>query len=172
MRRILFAVLIWVVLVGGLSVYMQRRDANPVERSAGRAAVVSQADYVLEVTPAFAPVPDPFALDLDGEKPAALTARFRGREVLRRETGVEAGVPIEGVALPGVVEGWNEVLLSASPAAEGAPRRRFLQARVLRNGVPVASDTFWADGFARVDGVLNFVAPKDDASERGTGDDE
>lgn len=157
---------IWVVLAGGLSVYMRHRDANPVKRPAGRAVTAARAAYVLELTPAFAAAPDPFALLPDGGKAPALSARLRGKDVVVKTEGVPAGVPIVVDSLPGVIEGDNEIVVAASPPVEETPRRHFLQARVLRNGVPIASETFWADGFARVDGVLRFTAPAE-ASDAG-----
>lgn len=168
MKRILFAIFIWIVLIGGLALYMRHRDANPAAAAPGRILPAATAEYTLELTPSFAPVPDPFALVKPGEKAPAMTARLRGREVLRTPDGALAGRPVRVDKLPGVLAGINEVAVAASPpafdsATTKAPVRNFLQARILENGVPRAEETFWADGTDRVAGVLRFDARNDDA---------
>lgn len=161
MKRVLLAVLIWILLVGGLYEYMHRRNANPVARSSGVSAVAASGIYTLELTPGFVPVPDPFALnlDVDGGKAPALFARLRGREILSLSGDIVAGASLRVENIPGVSGGDNEIVVAASPPIDGASGRHFLQARVLKNGVPIASEIFWAEGSARVDGVLRFAAP-------------
>lgn len=161
MRRILFSLVVWAALAGGLWLYMKQRDARPVESPRGRAAVAATDEFALELTPTFTPVPDPFALAGDGENAGALSARLRGRDLVGLEAAgaAGAGAPVRVDKLPGVVRGMNEIAVAASPPNEDVSRRNFLQARVFRNGVPVAERTFWADAGARVEGVVGFDAP-------------
>lgn len=159
MKRVFFAVVIWVVLVGGLYEYMRRRDATPVARPVGAAESLAGGEYALELTASFVPEPDPYAFKAGSENVPAIFARLHGQDVIARTDGVQAGIPLLADTVPGVIGGENEIVIAASPSVSGSPGRHFLQARVLRNGVPIASETFWADGSARVNGVLRFTAP-------------
>lgn len=167
MRRIFLSLLIWLLLVGGLYEYMRRRDASSIERPSGAPLAAAAGTYTLELTPSFDPKPDPFTLNSAANPPPALFARLRGRDLLIRtgDGDVKAGIPLFAENIPGVSEGENEIALAASPPLDATTIRHFLQARILQNGLPIASETFWADGSARVDGVLRFTVPGQSARD-------
>jgi hypothetical protein len=150
--------LAWIVFVGGLGLYMHRRDAG---RTSARAAVTlppAAGRYTVEVTPTFRARPDPFALrtETSGDAPA-LRLRLDTREILHLTDGVEAGRPVVVEDLEGLVEGPNELYLEASPPTDETARRHFVQLRVLRDGRTVAEEVFWSEGGAQVAGSLRFV---------------
>lgn len=157
MLRIGFVLAIWVVLVGGLSVYMQNREA--LELSHGEALILRPAAgiYSIEVTPSFAAESDPFALNLDEtDKAPAILLRLGNTELLRKSGGIEAGFPIRLENITGIVEGSNEVYVSAAPPGGHPQQRHFVQLRVLRDGNEIATTILSSEGGATVAGSLLF----------------
>lgn len=160
MKRIPFVILIWLVLVGGLTLYMDHRDSRPVAARTAAALDMAGGRYSVEVTPSFAAEADPFALAIgDAAETSALSVTLRGRDLLSLAGGNEPGVPLEIANVEGVTAGDNEILLRAAPPPDAPSRRHFVQVRVLRDGLPLADETFWSEGGARVEGVLRFAAP-------------
>jgi hypothetical protein len=141
--RPLIAVVIWVVLVGGLVLFVQSREA--VETAQSFRLVPVQGTYALEITPTFAAEPDPFALRVeDEEQPSALTVKLNGKEVLRLTDRVDAGASIRVEPLRGLVEGGNELYLEANPPTKEAGRSHAVRVRVLRDGIPLSDRSFWS----------------------------
>lgn len=141
--RPLIAVLIWVVLVGGLLLYVRSRDA--VDTAPSFRLVPAQGTYSVEITTTFTAEPDPFALRVeDEEKPSALSLKLNGKEVLRLTDRVDAGSPIRVEPLRGLVEGSNELYLEANPPAGEAGRSHAVRVRVLRDGIPLSDRSFWS----------------------------
>lgn len=165
--RIPFVVLIWVVLVGGLSLYMRHRDAHTPVAGAGVTLNLAEGRYALEVTPTFAAESDPFALASDTGDSPAVAVRMRGREIVRAGDAIRPGVPIRVDDVQGFVAGDNEVLVEASPPSDDAERRHFVHVRILRDGLPVAEETFWSEGGARVSGALRFSLREGTEDEHG-----
>lgn len=137
------AVVIWVVLVGGLGLYVRSYEAVKTAQSFQPA--LAQGAYALEITPTFAAEPDPFALRTeDGEDPPALILKLNGKELLKLTERVGAGAPILVEPLTGLLEGSNEVYLEANPPIKETGRSNALRVRVLRDGIPVSDRTFWS----------------------------
>lgn len=162
MKRIPFVILVWALLLGGMTFYMRHRDgrrramAAPTARTADRA----EGTFSVEVTPTFPVEADPFALRTDADRgDAGLVVLLNGRDLLRRSDGGEPGevIRLDGVA--GFAVGANEVRVEAYPPEEPGDRRHFVQVRVLRNGAPLADDTFWSEGGAAVTGSLGVEVP-------------
>ncbi len=148
MRPVL-AILIWVVLVGGLTAHMHaRQKSNPaVSHEVHEATGV----LTLEVTPTFDMEPDPFALQTDTQSAApALLLRVNGKEVLRRTERVERGMPIRVEPVPALIQGHNEIYLEANPPLEQADRSMAVRVRVFRDGQPVADQSVWSDAGSRI----------------------
>lgn len=154
--RIPFVILVWIVLVGGLSLYMRHRDAHAPVAGPGVTLDIAEGRYALEVTPTFSAEPDPFALASDEGDSPAIAVRMRGREIVKAGDAVRPGVPIRVDDVQGFVAGDNEVLVEASPPGGETEQRHFVHVRILRDGLPVAEETFWSEGGARVSGALRF----------------
>ena len=171
MKRIVAAVFVWIVCVGGLALYMSQRQAAlpvPVKAAAARNAT---AAYVLEVTASFAAEPDPFAVHIDSEPlPPVLVIRLGSRQILRITESLAAGRPVRVDPLPGLVFGDNELFVAASPPADQADRRHALRLTVFENNRPIAEKTIWSEPGAAIAEVMRFsLAPtpeKDDSHEQ------
>jgi len=154
---------IWILFVGGLASYMRYRDVAGPGSEPAVELKLAEGRYRIEVTPGFTPVPDPFALRT-GQEPSApaLVVRLAGRELLRLSGGVEAGRPVWIEDVRGLVAGSNEIYVQVSPPIEQGDRRHFVLVRVLRDGVPIAEQTFWGEGGLQVAGTCRFeVEPRD-----------
>lgn len=156
MIRIFLAALVWVVVVGGTSLYLRIHEARA---AAVAPAAVERvvAGYRLELTPTFAAAPDPFALQLDTSAArAALVVKLNGEEVLRRAEQVTAGEVIVVDALPPVRVGENEVFVEAAPPGEEALQSHALRVRVLHGAQQVAEETLWTEAGASLSAGLRF----------------
>ncbi len=73
--RLIIAVCIWFLLVGGLFAYMHEREkGSTAEHYELREATAS---FTLEITPTFSAEPDPFALQSDtGKKASAIVLKL------------------------------------------------------------------------------------------------
>lgn len=159
--RILGAFLAWVVIAGGVHVYLERRAPPPppeayVERHA-------EGVYALEVTPSFGVAPDAFALDLgDGDAKPALVVKLKGKDVLRETKKLEAGKPVLVAPLEGVAIGLNEFYVSANPPSETINRANAVRVRVLRDGQPLggAERTLWSVAGTAVEGTFTLDVPE------------
>jgi len=150
MRFVLVAA-IWVLLVGGLSLYGYQRDRHKPPPVAAQAVREAPGEaYTLELTPGFETAADPFALKGDPSDAATLVVRLADRELYLSDKPLPAGVPQSLHPVPGLVFGHNEMYLRAVPpqgeALDHAVRVRLMQGdRVLfdrtlvgRNGAVVA----------------------------------
>lgn len=142
------AVVIWIVLIGGLTVYMQSREQASVE--AAHDWDYSGGAVSLRVTTTFDIEPDPFALRTEGHEAAALLVRLNGKEVLKRTDRVKAGVPLKVDDLPGVLAGRNEFYLEANPPLERANMSYAVRVQVLRDNATIADTSLWSEPGSRI----------------------
>jgi hypothetical protein len=154
--RILLAVLIWIVFLGGLGFYTQQREGAvpPPVREENRTAGVDGLS--LEVVATFDIAPDAFGLRA-GEPSPSLLVRLGGREVLQETGEIPAGTRIGIAPLTGALPGLNEIYLEARPPValdSGAVR-----VQLLREGIPLAEDTFWASSGRLAAGTFRFTLP-------------
>lgn len=159
--RILGALLAWVVIAGGVHVYLERRAPPPPP--AAFVARQAQGVYALEVTPSFGVAPDPFALDLgEGEAKPALVVRLQGKDVLRASEKLEPGKPVLVSPLEGLVIGRNEFYVTANPPQDAIGRANAVRVRVLRDGRPLdgAERTLWSVAGTAVEGTFTLDVPE------------
>lgn len=167
--RILLALCIVVVIMGGTALFMAHGPARAGSASLNATApgpleTARNVDYALEITPTFDLAPDPFALNTGQEKPAGLTVSRDGQVILSLDQG-EAGLPVLIEPLEGLAPGMNEFLIIASPPADQA-RAQALRARLLRNGLPLLERTFWSENGEPVTGVFQVdIAAEDPAKD-------
>lgn len=155
MARFVLAALAWVVCVGGVSFYMHARDSYQAPRSVQAVAPeAAAARYDLELTLTFDARPDPFALSDDEAAPVSL--RLNGEALDSALDGVGPGEPWRLEGMQGVVQGVNELLVTANPPV-GDARSNGVRARVTAHGQDVADETFWSRGGERIIGALRFT---------------
>jgi len=156
--RFILTALIWVLMLGGLSLYIYQRDRHaPVPVQAPVTHEVSSLDFILEITPTFSPEADPFALQGDTGDTTSLVVRTAHRELFRAEGGLERGVPVRVQPVRGLVEGRNELYLQAQPPFGEAHRDHAVRVRLLQGDRVVVDETIWGFSGASVAGTIPFT---------------
>ena len=126
--------------------------------------------FAIEVTLTFDAGPDIYTFD-----ETSAEVRFEGRNLLQETETIRAGEPIVISPVAGIAattadrEGRNELLVSVS-GEESPPdefsaganqanvqRARAIRVRVLRDGEPLADETYWSEPDGRITGTLEFV---------------
>lgn len=159
--RFALTVLIWLIMVGGLGLYIQQRDRRlPQGVPAPVTEAVQGEDYALEITPTFSPVPDPFALQIDPDASASLVVRLGERELFRSGKALPAGRIIALQPLAGLVAGQNELFLQASPPASEALQDHAVRVRLLQGARVIFDQTLWGVSGATVAGAIPFNLEK------------
>lgn len=158
--RFALTALAWLLMFGGLGLYIQLRDRHrPAPIQAPARQVVTRQDFTLEITPTFSPEPDPFALQDPTTTAAPLVVRTAERELFRAAR-LEPGVPVRVHPVNGLVEGRNELYLQAQPPLSEADRDHAVRVRLLRNGQVVVDQTLWGQSGANVAGTIPFTLSK------------
>lgn len=159
--RFALTALIWLIMVGGLTLYIQQRDRRlppPVRTPATEA--VPMEDYTLEITPAFSPEPDPFALKGGPAASASLLVRLGERELFRSERALPAGKAVSLHKVAGLVVGHNELYLQAAPPVSEALMDHAVRVRLLQGNRELFDQTLWGSSGAVVAGTIPFTLEK------------
>ena len=165
--RFLLVAAIWLVLVGGLSLYTWQRDRlKPPPLAAETVTGVSPELYALEVTPEFTTAGDPFALRGDSAESATLLVRTANRELFRSDQPVAAGMTQSVHPLPGLVLGRNEIYVRAVPPLD-EQQDHALRVRILQGEKVLLDQTVRGEKGAVVAGTLSF-----ELKEKGEGSHE
>jgi len=159
--RFALVALIWLIMVGGLTLYIRQRDSRlpPAIRTPITEAVPLE-EYVLEITPTFSPEPDPFALQSDPAASASLVVRLGERELFRSGKALPAGKSITVHKVAGLVAGHNELYLQASPPTSEALLDHAVRARLLQGARVIFDQTLWGVSGATVAGAIPFNLDK------------
>lgn len=165
--RTVLAVVIWAVLIGGLSAYMHSREGART-LVAYRFQEASGA-FSLELVGTFAVEPDPFALEVGDNQPAALMVRLNGKEIVRRAERLDPGSPLRVDPVAGIVEGANEFYLEAYPPAAKTSRYNAVRIRILRNNQVVGEHSSWAEPGARIADTFLLTVAVDSKEEEKHG---
>jgi hypothetical protein len=156
--RFVLTALIWLLMLGGLSLYIYQRDRHaPVPVQAPVTHEVSSQDFILEITPTFSPELDPFALQGDADDATSLVVRTAQRELFRAEGGLERGVTVRVQPVRGLVEGRNELYLQAQPPVGEAHRDHAVRVRLVQGNRVVVDETIWGQSGANVTGTVPFT---------------
>ena len=166
--RIALSLIIWIVLVGGLGLYVHHRDTKAMASGPTVEIRTAKGSYTLEITTTFNIEPDPFALQTDDQgQPAALLVRMAGQEILRRTERLEAGTPLRLEPLSGLVEGTNEIYLEASPPLEQTDKSQAVRVRIISDGQPLSERTFWSLPGGKVADTWRFTLGGEKGKEGG-----
>jgi len=162
MMRVAAALVLWVVVLGGLDLYMARFDRSPSVTTSASRQLRTGATYSMELTTTFGVEPDPFALNTDASRePATLIVRLGSYEILRETQRVEAGAPFLVSPIQGMTPGLNEFFVEANMSLESSGRSFALRLRLMRDGLPVAEKTFWSEGQNKITGTFQVDIEED-----------
>jgi hypothetical protein len=164
--RIALTALIWLIMIGGLSLYIHQRDQRlPPAIQILTTEAASMVDYTLEITPTFSPEPDHFALHGDPSASATLVVRVGDRELFRSEQALPAGRAVSVHPVAGLVVGRNELYLWATPPLSEALMDHAVRVRLLQGNQEVFDETLWGLSGAKVAGTIAFILERSAEAE-------
>jgi len=142
--RIPLAIAIWVVMVGGLLLYMSRTEQHTTAGETTRPA--ARGEFTIQIVATCTLGPDPFTglLDEPGKAPAVLVM-LNGVEVLRFANLLASGKAVASGPLEGMIVGDNEFFVEANPIEGDLWKANAVRVRVLRDGETVIEKTFWTE---------------------------
>jgi len=156
MRVIVTPLLIWFIGIGGLSLYMHEREgARPQENAEMRSQRTPEGTFGLDITLSFTAQPDSFGVKTD-EKPTSLLVRLNGKEILRRQDEVAAGIPVLVEPVKGLVDGVNEFYVESTPPSGEAPRSQAVRLRCFRDGKKLTEHTYWTEASANISAAFSI----------------
>jgi hypothetical protein len=161
--RIFVAVIVWVIFIGGLTLYMNQRGS--VDHLATNFYEFEQVEkaYALEVTPSFILESDPFALTIDIQNSSpALLVRLGEHELLNVGAPLTNAETFKVEPLHSLIVGQNEIYVEASPPTNHFSTHNALRVRILKNGYPIAEKTIWSPPGTKVSGTFQFTLEADD----------
>ncbi len=141
--RFISIIIIWIVLIGGMTLFMNSRPSTvPIQEIKRDAA---QGDFWLDVTTTFDAQPDPFALSLDDSSSAtALLVKVDGDEILREEKSVQAGSVIQVKPVSQLKVGQNEFFIEANPPASLINQAHAVRCRIFNGSSLLKEQTVWS----------------------------
>ena len=169
--RPLAVILIWVVILGGLALYMQSRHYLVPSDDSGYVIQPAPGIFTLEVMPTFDAQGgvDPYGETLDPQP--SFTLLLRGKEIVSYEQSIQAGLP---TTIPWDPDKWplevgdNEFFIEVptpttkqddfaiDPKEELATTNKVyaVRLRLLRDGAEVDSKTLWSEPGKKVAGTM------------------
>jgi hypothetical protein len=171
--RIFVTVIVWVVFIGGLTLYMKHRDSVDYLEDNFHEFKMVEKLYTLEVTPSFILESDPFALTIDRQDspPALLVVRLGDHEILKVDDPLTISETFTVEPLDGLVVGENEIYVEASPSVDHFTTQNALRVRIIENGYPLAEKTIWSPPGAKVSGTFQFTLKTDNNNFSGDNHD-
>jgi hypothetical protein len=173
--RPFYALLVWVLILGGLWAYIEARDAFDQPATTAIHVQPAPGEYALELTPTFDATGgiDPFALEPTAK--SAIVVRLNGREIVRFEENAPAGIPQRftwNVDDAPVEVGRNELNVELSTPEGDARALRGVRVRLLRDDATIADEMIWSQPGAPVMGDVDLIVPPAPADVASANDHE
>jgi hypothetical protein len=161
--RIFVTIIVWVVFIGGLTLYMNHRGSADYSANNFHEFKLPEKVYALEVTPSFVLESDPFALNIDSRKGSpALLVRLGEHIILKVDDPLTSYETYKVEPLHGLIIGENEIYIEASPPLNHISTQNALRIQIIKNGYPLAEKTIWSPPGSKVSGTFQFTLKADD----------
>ncbi len=169
MRVVVTPLLIWIIGMGGLSLYMHTREVAQAQKTVEMNERRSPAGtFGLDITLSFTAQPDSFEVKThETDKPTSLIVRLNGKEILRRYDEVAAGIPVLVEPVKGLVDGVNEFYVESSPPSGEAPRAQAVRLRCFRDGKELTEHTYWTEVCTNMSAIFS-INLRTDPQKKGT----
>ena len=155
--RFLLVVAIWVVIVGGLWTYVAQRDLRREQIIAPTPADITvEGQFSIEVTPTFSLEDDPFALTTSTTSGPLLEVKLNGMPIDIGQSEVQRGQVIRLESIDGVLQGHNEIYVSASPPLSESGMEHGIRVKFFDKSSLLLDETVWAERGARVSGSVSY----------------
>ncbi len=155
--RFLLVVTIWVVIVGGLWIYITQRDHRREQIIAPVPVDLSvEGRFAIEITPTFSVEKDPFALTTSDSSASHLEIKLNGREIVIDAGEILRGKTIRHEDVDGVLAGYNEIYVAASPPLAENTLEHGIRVKLFDESGLLVDQTVWAEQGALVSGTISF----------------
>jgi|GEM_PF-5202706 len=165
--RIVYAMLVWLIFLGGVGFYMQSRSDAAAPLRPETTSRPTVADYVLRLRATFVAAADPFAIDVSpAEEAVPVEVRVNGRpQTVNLAHDLETGAVYRVDPVTGLQPGENEIYVAATPDPAEADGTHALRLEVLWQGRIFAEKTLWSDATGRIAGVCGVTVQSAAARE-------
>lgn len=154
--RFIAIIIIWVVLIGGLKLFLNHRQALIPMQTLTRNHATGQ--YRLELTSTFTAKEDPFALQVtENSTSSAVVIQLGGKNLFPANRSIEAGKALEITPLPDLVVGLNEFYIEANPPTDQAQQSQALRLRLFQDDHLIDQKSFWSEPGGRLAGTFTVT---------------
>jgi hypothetical protein len=169
MRVIVAPLLIWIIGMGGLSLYMHTREVAHADKNTEvNERSGPEGTFGLDITLSFTAQPDSFEVKThETDKLTSLVVRLNGKEILHRYDEVAAGIPVPVKPVKGLVDGVNEFYVESSPPSGEAPRAQAVRLRCFRDGKELTEHTYWTEVCTNISATFS-INLRTDPQRKGT----
>lgn len=156
--RFFLVIAIWIVIVGGLTGYINKRDARRMEVQASIAPNIEAiGNFSIELTPTFSVEKDPFALTTSDAAASSVEVRLNGTPLILDSSDLKRGVTLRSEGVNGMLAGHNEIYVNASPPVSEDTLEHGIRVKLIQDRAVVADQTVWAEKGALVSGTVSFM---------------
>jgi len=164
--RFLLVIAIWIVIVGGLYGYVTKRDARRLQVKAPVAQDIRVGgNFSIEFTPTFSIEKDPFALTTSGSELPPVEIRLNGVALGLETNEIGRGVTQRLSGVSGILEGHNEIYVSASPPVSEDSLEHGIRVKLLQDRAVLVDKTLWSEQGSLVAGTVSFMHLKQEEEE-------
>ena len=140
----------------------EREVAQPQKNVEMRTQTTPEGSFGLDITLSFTAQPDSFEVKADeSKKPTSLLVRLNGKDILRRQDEVAAGIPVLVEPVRGLVDGVNEFYVESSPPSGEPLRAQAVRLRLFRDGKELTEHTYWTEAGANISSAFSINLPTD-----------
>ena len=155
--RLAAVILVWVVILGGLALYMRTRQHLTPQENTGYVIQPAPGKFTLELTPTFEARGGVNDFALEPVEQAAFVLSLGGKEIVSYAQTMPAGVPQEITwdteQHPLVLE-KNEFHIRTTTTPEDISMIHGMRLRLLRDGEEIDRHTLWSQPGRPVEGVF------------------
>lgn len=163
--RPIAAIIIWIIVIGGLYSYMSSRDN--VTSSHPVAIETATGKYKLVLTTTFDTTKDPFELKSDTNSGNAVSIELNGLSLLRLKDGPKAGRNVILDDVEGIKIGANEFFLEANPPHNAEGIAGAVRVQLFRSHEELIDKTFWGDPGEKIISTFKIeIAPDSSLREQ------
>ena len=162
--RIVLVIAIWIIMIGGMFLFMNSKESAPSIYDY-KYEEVKEA-YSLEIVATSPAEPDPFTLQTDESSPmASILVKINGIKALRITEPIDAGEKLTVENVPGLKIGENEFYVEVNPPIESVNKIFAVRVSVNRGYTKIASETLWSPEGLKVADTFTLYIKEDESSE-------
>lgn len=155
--RFILSIVIWFVLVGGLWLYISKRDASKLQTATVVPIGLSVVGaFSIEITPTFSTEKDPFALTTDNAGASTLELKLNSNPIVFPSDELQRGKVVLLENIEGLLNGHNEIYVKASPPLSENTLEHGIRIKLFEEDSLLVDKTIWSSQGALVSGTISF----------------